>query len=199
MDKPSTERASLGNKDWVDAASEALAESGIDAVRVEPLARALKVTKGSFYWHFSNRQELLAAVLNRWRKRATQDVIQRINSSESSAKDRLVELFEIPKHGKHARAAANLETAIRQWSKRDQLARAAVDEVDQHRLTYIKGLYSELGYLEQDAQDKAVLFYCTMQGMSNVSDLVNDRVLASGKQQLLLQLDLAEPSEPSVD
>ena len=51
---------------WIGAAFDALADGGIDAVRVEPLAKALDITKGSFYWHFADRRALLDAMLGSW-------------------------------------------------------------------------------------------------------------------------------------
>jgi AcrR family transcriptional regulator len=184
MSKNTGNRPSLTAQDWVDAASEILGDGGIDAVRVEPLARRLKVTKGSFYWHFSNRSELLEAVLNGWRKRATSEIIQRINASKLPAKERLKELFLLPKHGTHALQGANLEIAIRQWAKHEDLARSAVDEVDQHRLSFIKGIYVELGYNDKDSVTKALLFYCTMQGMANIPHLITEDIVENGKRIL---------------
>ena len=66
--KESGKRASdsLTREDWISGAWDMLGERGMDGVRVEPLARRLGVTKGSFYWHFKDRGELLEALLNRW-------------------------------------------------------------------------------------------------------------------------------------
>src|SRR3954449_5662571 len=58
--------ARLDAEAWIAAAFDALAEGGVDAVRVEPLAKALGITKGSFYWHFADRRTLLDAMLNTW-------------------------------------------------------------------------------------------------------------------------------------
>src|ERR1051325_11082310 len=58
--------ARLDAEAWVAAAFDALAEGGVDAVRVEPLAKALGITKGSFYWHFADRRALLDAMLTAW-------------------------------------------------------------------------------------------------------------------------------------
>lgn len=196
MSKTAASRSNLTTEDWVDSASDILASSGIDAVRVEPLARTLKVTKGSFYWHFSNRRELFDAVLNRWRKRATNSVIKRLNSSQLPPLDRLTELLELPKHGSHARAAANLEIAIRQWAKRDETAKAAVDEVDQHRITFIEGIYRELQYDEATARVKAALFYCTMQGISNLPALITADIIEKGKQLLAAELSGRKDHRP---
>jgi AcrR family transcriptional regulator len=190
MSKTPTRKTSLSSQDWVDIASDILADKGIDAVRVEPLARKLKVTKGSFYWHFANRQELLNAVLNMWRKRATSEVIKRLNSSKLPAEERLYELLQFPKHGSHAIQGANLENAIRQWAKHDVTVKQAVDEVDQHRLVFIENIYEELGFTQKDAKTKAVFFYCMMQGMSNIPNLVTESALENGKRMLNERLPL---------
>ena len=62
-----TQRSSrLDASAWIEAALEALADGGVEAVRVEPLAKALDVTKGSFYWHFADRRALIDAMLTSW-------------------------------------------------------------------------------------------------------------------------------------
>src|SRR5689334_11922394 len=61
-------KTSLTAEDWADAALDALATGGLEAVAVEALARRLKVTKGSFYWHFGNRDELIKAALEAWER-----------------------------------------------------------------------------------------------------------------------------------
>src|SRR5829696_5322648 len=83
----------LKAEDWVAAARAAMAEGGIDAVAVEPLARRLGVTKGSFYWHFKDRKALLKATLERWEKESTE---ARISASRriSDPNERLVRLGE---------------------------------------------------------------------------------------------------------
>jgi AcrR family transcriptional regulator len=68
----------LGRNDWQKAARIALLRGGVEAVRVEKLARDLKVTKGSFYWHFTDREELLEALLREWEEELLQDIIPRL-------------------------------------------------------------------------------------------------------------------------
>jgi AcrR family transcriptional regulator len=65
-DKQAPRSGSLTAADWVTEACLAIVEGGVGAVAVEPLAQRLGVTKGSFYWHFSNRDALLQAALERW-------------------------------------------------------------------------------------------------------------------------------------
>src|SRR6187200_2081714 len=69
LDKPR-----LSADDWARAALDVIAEQGLAAVAVEPLARRLGVTKGSFYWHFPSREALLVAALERWEDTEQQTV-----------------------------------------------------------------------------------------------------------------------------
>src|SRR3546814_1862651 len=78
---------------WAEAALDAIAGGGLDAVAVEPLARRLGVTKGSFYWHFANRDALLRAALQRWEQTETDDIVARIGP-ESDPYVRIVKLFK---------------------------------------------------------------------------------------------------------
>ena len=70
-------RSTLTPEGWIAAATDVLIDRGIDALRVDVLAKALDVTRGSFYWHFKDREALLVAVLNAWRDAATEQVIER--------------------------------------------------------------------------------------------------------------------------
>src|SRR5260370_14402155 len=71
-----TERSSpLGAEAWEKAALKAIADRGFSGAAIEPLAKKLGVTKGSFYWHFADREALIRAALKRWEKRSTEDVI----------------------------------------------------------------------------------------------------------------------------
>src|SRR3954470_16747939 len=87
-------RASLAAEDWTGAALDALARGGLAAVAVEPLAKELGTTKGSFYWHFADRDALIAAALTRWEKRDTELVIAAIEDGED-ASVRLRHLLEL--------------------------------------------------------------------------------------------------------
>ena len=70
---------------WIAAATERAVDRGIDAVRVDVLAKELEVTRGSFYWHFKDREALLVAVLHAWRDGATEQVIERFEGQQADA------------------------------------------------------------------------------------------------------------------
>src|SRR5215469_10859491 len=72
----------LTRDDWITAALAAIADGGLAAVAVEPLAARLGTTKGSFYWHFENRDALLQAALLQWEKETTTDVVAEITAAQ---------------------------------------------------------------------------------------------------------------------
>src|SRR3954471_23093571 len=82
MDMANGKRESLGPADWAEAALDALAQGGLSAVAVEPLAKSLGTTKGSFYWHFADRNALLEATLGLWEQRDTDQVLASIDETQ---------------------------------------------------------------------------------------------------------------------
>jgi|ERR1700741_1162565 len=149
----------LDEADWINAALDILVNRSVDAVGVEPLAKQLGVTKGSFYWHFRDRPALLRAILRAWRQRATLAIIERLEQRHDTPLDRLRQLIELPYSSPRARQAAQVELAIRAWARRDELAAAAVQEVDKHRLSYIGSLLRSIGFENDEADVRAVLLY----------------------------------------
>jgi AcrR family transcriptional regulator len=152
-------RSSLTPERWVDAATDVLVDQGIDSVRVDTLARALKVTRGSFYWHFRERDELLRAVLQAWRNHATEQLTRRLESARDDPRDQVRDLISLPFRGRAAVRAARIELAIRAWARRDAMARAFVDEADAARMGYIAQVFSSLGFAIGEARARAFLLY----------------------------------------
>jgi AcrR family transcriptional regulator len=152
-------RTSLTREDWIHAAQHVLVTSGVDAVRVDTLAKELKITRGSFYYHFKSRGELLEGILSNWRSRATEDVILQLRTAHTSPLQQLHRLLELPSHGQTARDAAAIELGIRAWARRDDKARQAIAEVDRYRLNYIEGLLIQAEVTQGEANDRAYLIY----------------------------------------
>jgi AcrR family transcriptional regulator len=157
LDSPS--RSSLTPERWIEAATDVLADQGIDSVRVDSLARALKVTRGSFYWHFRDRDDLLRAVLQAWRTQATEQLTRRLESARDDPRDQISDLISLPFRGRAAARAARIELAIRAWARRDDRARAFVDEADAARIGYIAQVFSSLGFSITEARARAFLLY----------------------------------------
>ena len=160
------DKPSLTREDWVDAATGVLVDEGIDHVRVDVLAQQLGVTRGSFYWHFRDREELLRGVLQRWRETATENLTARLESAHADPREQLRDVISLPFRGRAAARAARIELAIRAWARRDALARQAVDEADASRMGYIAQIFSSMGFPVMEARSRAFLVYCHNVGES---------------------------------
>jgi AcrR family transcriptional regulator len=149
---------------WIDAALETLADGGIEAVRVEPLAAALAVTKGSFYWHFSDRRALLDAVFSQWAAERIEAIREQVSSPEPPRVmlTRLADLYT--RHANVKELA--IELAIRSFSRGDENSAKLVHLVDTERLTHVTRLFGGLGWSLVDAQARSVLFYSYLFGQS---------------------------------
>lgn len=152
-------RNQYGPEDWIAAASNVLVNRSVDAIGVESLAKELGVTKGSFYWHFKDREDLLRRVLTSWRGAATERIIFRFESRNLPARELIRDLLSLPFRGEAAKDAASIELAIRAWGRRDEMARAVVEEVDGKRLSYIAQCFSALGFGIAEARSRAFLLY----------------------------------------
>ena len=147
-----------GPSAWVAAGLRLLAERGETAVGVEPLARRLGVTKGSFYHHFADRPALLGALLEAWSSRADA-LLERVDGAGGGPGARLWVLMEtVIREG-----AASPEPAIRLWARGDDTARAVLARVDRARLDWLEALFAELGR-DADAPTRARLAYMALIG-----------------------------------
>jgi len=161
----------LGRGEWIRVGLRVLAETGIEAVRVEPLAKRLGVTKGSFYWHFRDREELLVALLDAWRQKATQAVIDLVDSLSDEPEQRIRELLGLVARTPDDRDMW-VEIGFRDWARRDRRAQLAVASVDRERIGYFRRLLLELGFSEDDAEARAFLIYSYILGEGVVSHTV---------------------------
>jgi AcrR family transcriptional regulator len=152
-------RGQFGPDDWIRAAHRVLESRSIDAVRVEVLAKEMGVTKGSFYWHFKDRDDLLQRILTAWRDEATEQIIFRFESRQLAARELIRDLLTLPFRGAAAREAAATELAIRAWARRDDAARRVLDEVDAKRLSYITQCFRALGFSATESKSRAFALY----------------------------------------
>jgi AcrR family transcriptional regulator len=144
---------------WVDAAFEALATGGPDAVRVEALAATLSVTKGGFYWHFQNRNDLLDRMLTEWEQAVVDTVIATIDSRGSNPRDKLRELLEIAIAFGLAGHGLEVEIAIRDWARRDKAVADRLHRVDERRMTYLRALFGQFCADEADTEARCLIVY----------------------------------------
>jgi AcrR family transcriptional regulator len=167
MVRQKTLEPKLGRQDWIKTGLDVLAESGVEAVRVEPLAKRMNVTKGSFYWHFKDRNDLLNAILAEWVEIDTNSVIEQVNQLGADPKTKLLRLLElaIADDGlAPGLADGSIENAIRAWATNDPKVAAVLAKVDQQRLDYTKKLFLEIGFSEPEALVRARLAYYSLVG-----------------------------------
>jgi AcrR family transcriptional regulator len=160
------ERTQLTPEDWIRAARDLLVDRSIDAVRVDVLAKILEVTRGSFYWHFTDRDDLLKRLLLSWQEEQTEQIIARYRKRGVEPETLIQELVELPFHGRAAMQGSSVELAIRAWARRDEMARKVVDAVDAKRLAYLEECFSALEFSAPEAKARAFLLYCYMQSES---------------------------------
>ena len=174
--KDNAEKGSLSSADWVNAAINVLVASGVTDLKVERLAATLGVSKGSFYWHFNNRDDLLDQVLGEWSRVACYDQTRRIDGEESNPARRLLRFMLLPLSSERATRMADLELAIMGWARRDPRARTALEAVDRSRTANAHALLRELGLTEAEAHEGAHEAYAVIRYVSLRRDLpIEDR------------------------
>jgi AcrR family transcriptional regulator len=162
--------------DWIKAALVTLAEQGIDGVRVEPLAKRLGVTKGSFYWHFKDRAALTDALLKAWSKRIGEAVAERLEQTDRSPRQELHAVLRLP--FERSVSGADIDYAIRLWSRRDPKAKTALAKMDEVRLRQFSKLLIEIGVPAKEARARAILAYSYMRMAMSLPVKGDDRVHA---------------------
>lgn len=149
----------LAKEDWTAAALAALADGGLAAVAIEPLAAKLGATKGSAYWHFPNREALVKAALDRWELDQTDAIIARIETADDP-REQLRLLFKAafadPESGRVQLALHAAAT--------DPVVAPVLARVTERRIAYLALLYAKAGFPAPDAARRATLAYTTYLG-----------------------------------
>ena len=157
-------KKSLTAEDWQEAALNVIAHNGVAAVAVEPLARDLGVTKGSFYWHFANRMDLVKQSLKRWRlsdKKLVEETILPIKNP----KDRLLAWFKLSAEPIQTHLIYSTLLADRSHT----LISKILKEITLERLSYLQEAYLELGYASSRAKSQALMAYSVYVGFLHMS------------------------------
>ncbi|MFF8839642.1 TetR/AcrR family transcriptional regulator [Streptomyces sp. NPDC015130] len=145
---------------WIEEGLRALAAGGPEAVRIEPLAQALGVSKGGFYGYFANRDTLLAEMLDTWEREVADAVIERIESGGGDARARLGRLFEFVQDvadGPVTGIAVDL--AVRDWARRDEAVAARLRRTDNRRMEYLRSLFRTFCADEDDVEIRCLFAF----------------------------------------
>jgi AcrR family transcriptional regulator len=156
----------LTREDWILAGYRALAAGGVAALRVEPVARALATTKGSFYWHFADPADWRSAMLDYWEEVAFRRIIAALEPVPPGL-PRLHALARVaavsgrdPSHG-----GAAAEPALREWARYAPDVAVVVRRVDAGRIAYVTACLQDIPAPAQDRSSQARQFYATVLGL----------------------------------
>jgi AcrR family transcriptional regulator len=163
MEQVQNERGWRGSAElWLDAAYQMLVEGGVDSVKVMPLAARLGLSRTSFYWHFPDREALLAGLVARWQSKNTDNLIARTKAPAASVAEAMLnvtdcwitpELFD-----------SRMEFAIRTWALTDDALTKTLAEVDEVRIQALTAMFETFSYPKQEARIRAQTTYLTQVG-----------------------------------
>jgi AcrR family transcriptional regulator len=153
----------VGKDDWTRAALETIASEGVAGVKVESLAARLGITKGSFYWHFDGRDDLIEGALDLWYRMATAEVIERLDRVDDPER-RLRALFD-ESFGDVVNGPID---ALLVSQADDPVVGPTVARVTSERLDFLARAYRELGLPRSSALARARLTYAAYLGISHL-------------------------------
>jgi AcrR family transcriptional regulator len=177
----------LTRQDWTRAALDALAEDGVAGVAVDRLARKLGVTRGSFYWHFRDRRELIDAALEQWEREYTTELLP-----EAEAVQDPVERLRFVFREVYEQPAEQIEVGLHSAAG-DPLVAPAVARVTRTRIDFLRGIFSELGLSDDEASDRAWLAYALYTGHHQLGRNTEIRAERPGRLDRIVDLLTAPP------
>ncbi|MEM1200547.1 MAG: TetR/AcrR family transcriptional regulator [Pseudomonadota bacterium] len=148
----------LNRDDWIVEALHVLLNEGVEHVQITRLARELNVTRGSFYWHFAGRDDLLKALLAEWRARNTGVMIEVLEHAPSLEAG-ILDLFSV--WVDHSKFDPLLDQAVRDWARRDADIQKTVAQEDDDRVEAIASFLRGQDYEPIDAFIRARVIYFT--------------------------------------
>lgn len=147
---------------WLEAAYELLLESGVDSVKIQPLAARLKLSRTSFYWFFKDREELLTALVAKWRDKNTGALIKQSEAYAESIAEAMLNVFDcwLDK----SLFDSQFEFAVRSWALQSPDVAAEVRSADQQRLDAMKRMFMRFGFKDISADVRARTMYLVQIG-----------------------------------
>lgn len=163
MEQASTDSGWRGSPElWLQAACDALLESGIEAVKILPLARRLGLSRTSFYWFFEDREQLLAALVARWRDKNTSGIVRQSEAYAESLAEAMLNLFDCWLDSELF--DTRFEFAMRSWALQSSGILAEVQEADRIRMEALKRMFLRFGRPDITADVRARTTYLVQIG-----------------------------------
>jgi AcrR family transcriptional regulator len=169
-------RSTLCAADWERAALELIAEKGVQSLAVEPLARRMGITKGSFYWHFSGRESLLEHALLRWEEHDSRNLNRSLGEIDHP-RDRLISFFR--RVGRE-KLTHEVYSALCAAAGHPQVE-PVLERVANRRMEHLSAAFRELGLPEEKARHQARLTYSVYLGFLQLQRQHQTPSLSSGE------------------
>ena len=169
----------LSKSSWLQHGLETLASKGFEALKAEPMAKALNVSRGSFYWHFKDIRDFRRAILERWREQATLQVIQATDETHPS-QSRLMGLVHRAFDADH-----RLEAAIRAWAAQNKEAAEIAQSVDVERISYLAEILASGGVSLAKAKHRAQFIYWAYLGRTMETGKHSDDMSSTDLEQII--------------
>ncbi len=145
---------------WIEAGLRALAAGGPDAVRIEPLAKTLRVTRGGFYWHFEDRRALLEEMLDTWERRATDEVLERVERRGGDPRTKARRAGALT----FSDELLPVDLAVRDWARHDPAVAARLRRVDNRRMEYLRTQFRSISSDEDEVEARCLLAFSLLLG-----------------------------------
>ncbi|MDE9452025.1 TetR/AcrR family transcriptional regulator [Aliiroseovarius sp. Z3] len=147
---------------WLKAAYDVLTESGVEAVKIMPLAKRLGLTRTSFYWHFKDRDALLEAMIRHWEDTNTGNLVTRCNAYAENIFEAIFNLFDCWLDD--GLFDSRLDLAIRNWARNDPGLQTRLDQADARRKDAMMGMFQRFGFDAAEAEIRALTMIYTQIG-----------------------------------
>ena len=147
---------------WLAAAKQALLETGLEAVKIQPLAARLNISRTSFYWFFKDRPALLDALLEDWEAKNTGAFVTACDAYAETVAEGILNLIVV--FNDEAVFEPRLDLAVRGWAHRSEAVTARVNAADERRLAAIREMFERFGYADDEADVRARTVYLVQIG-----------------------------------
>jgi AcrR family transcriptional regulator len=147
-------------RSWIEEGLRALAGGGPDAVRIEPLAQALGVSRGGFYWHFDDRRALLEEMLDTWERASIDEVLERVEREGGDARVKLRRAGALT----FSNWLLPIDLAVRDWARREPSVAERLRRVDNRRMDYLRALFGTFCSDQDDVEARCMLAFSLLIG-----------------------------------
>jgi AcrR family transcriptional regulator len=163
MDQNLSDNGWRGSQEgWLEAAYDSLLESGIDSVKILPLAKKLKLSRTSFYWFFKDREELLDGLVSRWREKNTGSIVKQSEAYAETVAEAMLNVFDCWLDSRLF--DSKFEFAVRSWALQSEEILQEVQEADRTRMDALVSMFKRFGYPEIGADVRARTTYLVQIG-----------------------------------